>query len=169
MHGRGHVWQGVCMAGGMHGGGHVWQGVCGGEPCMLGGGHAWWRACIAGGMCGRGHVWRRVCMVGDMHGRGACVVGGMHGGVCVWQILLDTVNERAVRILLEFTLVLVLFSYTLPNESSFYTQVRILPRGPQLLRPKVADGSKVELWERNDLSVVRFRRLGEGPWKLLGF
>ena len=52
MHGRGHVWQGACMAGGMHGrGGHAWQGVC-----------------MVGDMHGRG-----VCMVGGMHG------GGMHG------------------------------------------------------------------------------------------
>ena len=36
-------------------------------------------------------------MAGGMHGRGACVAGGH-----VWQILRDTVNERAVRILLVF-------------------------------------------------------------------
>ena len=48
-------------------------------------------------MCGRGCV----------HGRGACVAGGMHGReVCMPpQILRDTVNERAVRILLECILV----------------------------------------------------------------
>ena len=28
MHGRGHAWQGACMAGGMHGRGHAWQGAC---------------------------------------------------------------------------------------------------------------------------------------------
>ena len=40
MHGRGHAWQGVCMAGGVH---------CRG-------------ACMAGGMHGRGHAWRGPCM-----------------------------------------------------------------------------------------------------------
>ena len=79
---------GTCMAQGMCGGGHVWQGG------MCGGGHVWWR-----------HVW-----------------WGMHGRVCTWwgmcmaqghewqlghvrQILRDTVNERAVRILQECILV----------------------------------------------------------------
>ena len=63
---------------------------------------------MAGGMHRRGGV----------HGRGACVAGVVHGrggpawqrGVCVagghaWQILRDTVNEWAVRILLECILV----------------------------------------------------------------
>ena len=53
MHGRGHAWQGACMAGGMHGrGGGVhgpggWQGACvaGEGACMAGGMHGW-------GMCG---------------------------------------------------------------------------------------------------------------------
>ena len=35
------------MAGGVHGRGHVLQGVC------IAGGHVWWGACMAGGMCGR--------------------------------------------------------------------------------------------------------------------
>ena len=69
---------GVCMdAGGMHGcRGCAWLwGVCG---C---GGHAW----LQGGICG--------C-------RGVCVVvGGMSG---IWR---DTVNERALGILLECILV----------------------------------------------------------------
>ena len=53
MCGRGHAWQGVCMAGGMHG-----RGVCmaGG---MCGGGHAWWGDAWQGG-----HVWQ-----GGMCGR----------------------------------------------------------------------------------------------------
>ena len=61
-----------------------------------------------GGMCGRGgmhvgHVWQ-----GGVHGRGAwaggvCDRGGMHAPH--HQILRDTVNERAVRILLECILV----------------------------------------------------------------
>ena len=49
----------------------------GGWLCMAGGGHAWWGACMAGG-CTGGHA---------------------------WQILRDTVNERAVHILLECFLV----------------------------------------------------------------
>ena len=52
---------------------------------------------MAGGMCGRGRgVCGRGCMAGGMQGRGACVPQ---------QILRDTVNERAVRILLECILV----------------------------------------------------------------
>ena len=125
MHGRG-----ACVAGGVHGRGHAWWGACVagcvwwgtmhvGWGGMHGGGHVWQGACVAGGMRGGGCAWWGTCMVGGHAWWGACVVGGMHGRGCVWQILLDTVNERAVRILLEFTLVLVLFSYTLPNESSF--------------------------------------------------
>ena len=66
------------MAGGVHGGG----------TCMAGR-HAWIRG---------------------MHGRGVCVAGGCawQGEVCMpQQILRDTVNERAVRILLECTFVTV--------------------------------------------------------------
>ena len=51
--------------------------------------------CVAGGMRGRGHAWQGVCLVG----------GGGH----TWQILRDTLNERAVRILLECILVTVKF------------------------------------------------------------
>ena len=53
-----------------------------------------------------GHVWqgrgvhgRGACVAGV----GACVAGGMHG---MGDILRDTVNERAVRILLERILVI---------------------------------------------------------------
>ena len=74
---------------------------------------------VMAGVCGGGGG-------GSVRGRGACVVGGMHGGgwgvgmcggeACMaggcawrggraWQILRDTVNERAVRILLECILV----------------------------------------------------------------
>ena len=52
------------------------------------------------GMCGRGHVWQGggwVCMAGGHAWWGACA----GGGACV----ADTVNERAVRILLECILV----------------------------------------------------------------
>ena len=59
-------------------------------------------------------------MAGGMHGRGVCVAGGMHDRRCVWWVGMrgggvcksdtatygDTVNERAVRILLECILVL---------------------------------------------------------------
>ena len=116
---RGHAWllgggmhgyqgacvvaRGVCMVvGGVHGcgqGGHVW---------LPGGMHGCWGAC----MVARGHVW----LLGGMHSCwGACVVAagvGMHGwgGMCGCQggmcrIRRDTVNERAVRILLECILV----------------------------------------------------------------
>ena len=59
------------------------RGMCGRE-----------HACVAGGVHGGGHAWQGVCMVG------MCMVEGVHGG-----ILRDTVNERAVRILLECILV----------------------------------------------------------------
>ena len=52
-----------------------------------------------GDMHGRGHAWW-----GGMHGEGACVAGGH-----ALQILRDTVNERAVRILLECILVNIVF------------------------------------------------------------
>ena len=49
MHERGHVWQGVCMAGcvcvgGVHGRG---GGMCGRRVCMAGG--VWQGACMVGG------------------------------------------------------------------------------------------------------------------------
>ena len=78
------------MAGGMHGREaclaerHVWQGLC------MAGGHAW-----QGGMHGRGHAWQ-----GCVCGRGCACQGGH-----AWQILGDTVNERAIHILLECILV----------------------------------------------------------------
>ena len=93
---RGRAWlqggvrgcRGACMVVG----GHAW----------LWGGHAWLpRACVvAGGVhcCGgacvvaRGHAW--------LQGMGACVVAGVR------RIRQDTVNKRAVRILLECILVL---------------------------------------------------------------
>ena len=65
------VWQGACMAGGC-----VWS-----EGSMRGGGIHGRRAYMA---------------------EGGCIAGGVHDrGGCAWQILRDTVNERAVRILLE--------------------------------------------------------------------
>ena len=96
--------------------------VVGGGSCVVAGGHAWLRggaslqggvlgcrgACmVVGGMCGcRGHAWLwGACMVAG--GVGPCVVvGGVHGGRGdVRGIRRDTVNERAVRILLECILV----------------------------------------------------------------
>ena len=75
-------------------GGCVWQGG------MCGGGHAWQR----------GHVWQGACMAeGGMHGEGVYLVGVCMVGGHAWQILRDTVNERAVHILLECILVLVCF------------------------------------------------------------
>ena len=70
------------------GGWRAWQGdVCGrGRACVAGG------CVMGGGMRGRrGHAW---------HG-GHVWLGGGHA----WQILRDTVNMRAVRILLECFLV----------------------------------------------------------------
>ena len=99
--GRAWLW-GVCMISGgcawLPGGGSVWllggmhgcqgegmHGCWGGMSGCLGG--AW----LLGGMCGclGGHAWLQGCVV----------VGGMH------RIRRDTVNERAVRILLECILV----------------------------------------------------------------
>ena len=64
--GRGHAWQGVCMAGGVHGRG------------LHGGRHVWQGACVAGGMHGRyvhsgGHAWQGVCEGGVHGGEGAYV------------------------------------------------------------------------------------------------
>ena len=70
MHGRGHAWQGVCMAGGMcsrgacMAGGHVWWGTMHGRGCAWQGGMFLQGACMAGG------VWQ-----GDMHGE----AGGVRG------------------------------------------------------------------------------------------
>ena len=71
----------VCMVGGVHG-----RGAC------VPGAHAWQGVCMAGG----------ACMAGCMHGR-----GGEHGRGRghAWH----TVNERAVRILLECILVYLKF------------------------------------------------------------
>ena len=82
------VWlRGVCMVvGGMHGcrRGHTWlEGACvvAVGACVVAGGHAWlWGVCV--------------------------VVGGMHGGRGdMGWIRRNTVNERAVGILLECILV----------------------------------------------------------------
>ena len=79
-----------------------------GWGAYVAGGHAW-------GVCGeRGHAWQG----GGMHGRGGmhgghvwgvCMAGGMYGRGRAWQILRDTVNERAVSIQLECILFLKMF------------------------------------------------------------
>ena len=110
---RGHAW---LLGAYMVAGGHVWLpgGVhgCWGEACVVARRHVWYW----------GHVW----WLGAMHGCwGACMVAGGHawllGGAWLpghaWllgvhgygggmhRIRRDTVNERAVRILLECILV----------------------------------------------------------------
>ena len=78
----------------------------------VGGGGAW-----QGGVCGGGGMHSRgVCVA-----RGAGVAGGwwgvcMAGGCPPPQILRDTVNERAVRILLECILVVFKFLLLLKEQ-----------------------------------------------------
>ena len=115
--GEGHVWlRGVCMVTGGHAwlpGGCVWLpgGMRGWGACMVAGGLAWLAGGVHGcGGCvvGGGHAW----LPGGMHG----CEGGVHG--CqggVRMIRRDTVNEQAVRILLECILVC---SYILQPASS---------------------------------------------------
>ena len=55
---------------------------------------------MAGGSCGGGCVAEGACMAGGVCGGVACMAGGVRG-----RNLRDTVNERAVRILLECILV----------------------------------------------------------------
>ena len=91
MHGCGGV-----VVGGMHG---FWEGMhgCWGHA-WLPGGCAWLLGvCVVagGGMCGcGGHVW----------------LGGMHGWGGVHRMRRDTVNERAVHILMECIFVVLLGS-----------------------------------------------------------
>ena len=89
----------ACMAGG-----HVWQRGCVWQGGMYSRGHEWWGCAWWGCTWWWGCVHDRVCAwQGGMHGRGACVVG-----VCAWQggHTWHTVNEQAVRILLECILVI---------------------------------------------------------------
>ena len=85
-------------------GGHVWllQGGGGMRGCSLGG----MRGCSQGAcmVASGGHAW---LLRGGVHG---CSQGGMHGcsrGGHAWDMMRygDTINERAVRILLECILV----------------------------------------------------------------
>ena len=84
VHGRGCAWQGAFIAGGMHGRGHAWQGACMAEEM-----------CMVGGMHGRGHAWQ------------GCVCA-THPPPRQILLLRRTVNEWAVRILLECILVKIL-------------------------------------------------------------
>ena len=70
--GRVYMAGGLCMAGGMSGRGHAWQGACMAREGLHGGGHAWWG----------GHAWQGVVHSrGHSWPEGACMVeGGMHGG-----------------------------------------------------------------------------------------
>ena len=129
----GHVWQGgmrgggACVAGGTcmeegvcMAGGAWWGGVCGKGECMAGGhawlwGCAWLGACVAGG-----HAWLGACMAGGIHGR---EVGHAWWGACMTCMpprqtlrLRHTVNERAVRILLECILVVEPFTLRLNRD-----------------------------------------------------
>ena len=63
------------------------------------------RSMRGGGMHGRGHAWQGHVWHGVVHGSRCAWQGGWHA----WQILRDTVNERAVRILLECILVTTIF------------------------------------------------------------
>ena len=93
---------GLYMAGGACVVGSVWQGACQGGG-MCGRGHV----CGRGGVCGRGHAWLGTCVAG-----GACMARGRachaHPLPPLPRQILRlryTVNERAVRILLECILV----------------------------------------------------------------
>ena len=68
-------------------------------------------ACVAGGACMVGACVAGVCMAEGHVWWGVCVAGGVHGWGHAWQILRDTVNERAARILLECILVCHEFQY----------------------------------------------------------
>ena len=65
---------------------------------------------MAGGVHGGGHKWQGACIVGIMCGRGVCGRGQHAWHTHPRQILRVTVNERAVRILLEYILVSQLIS-----------------------------------------------------------
>ena len=101
MHDHGACMVGACMAGGMHGRGRAWQGACvAGGACVVGGLHGQ----VGGHVSPGGHAWPGGCV---------CVVtGGVRGqrGACMMKIRL--VNARAVRILLECILVIMVIAYS---------------------------------------------------------
>ena len=82
---------------GVHGRGCAWQ----------------WGACVAGGC-----VWQ-----GSVHGRGACVVGACMAHTL--PILRDAVNERAVRILLECILVIIVTTAAMEKIDIMVTRVGV--------------------------------------------
>ena len=82
VHGRGHVWQGVCEAGR-----HAWQGVSvaggmHGRGVCVAGRHACQGVCVA-----EGHAWQ-----GGVRGWGACMAGGHACHTCP-PTLWDTVSQ----------------------------------------------------------------------------
>ena len=83
VHGTRHLWQGMWMAGGVRGRGYVWQGGLRGRGACITGKEVCGRGL---GVCGRGHVWQ----------------GGL-----AWQERRPL--QRAVRILLECILIVLLF------------------------------------------------------------
>ena len=133
---RGHAW----LPGGMHscqGACMVAQGMCmvavGGGGCVVARVCAWlpggmcgcWGVCGCWGMCGC----QGACMVaGGMHGCGehACCGGTCMVGGCAWlqggmhRTRRDTVNERAVRILLECILIFYIFYYVKAVDANLY-------------------------------------------------
>ena len=139
---RGHAWL-------------LWGGVCG---CSQGGmrgcswgGHAW---LLGGGMCGCS--WRRMhgcSQGGGMHGcsRGVCMVApGGHvwllPGGRAWDTTRygDTVNERAVRILLECILVYLCIP-PCSNVHSVITTLQMCPMGPFERINQTTRGNSIDL------------------------
>ena len=113
---------GACVAGG-----YAWQGVMCGR-----GGHACRGVCVAGGVHGRGRgmhgrrgvcVAGGVCVVGGICGGGVCMAGGMYATHIPRHYEIQSVNARAVHILLECILV-----------SKDFSSVRNLGSVPELLR-----------------------------------
>ena len=130
-----------CSRGGVHGcswGGHAWL-LPGGTYVVAPGGmhgcsRGGMRGCSQGGMCGCSEGACVVTPRGGVHGCsgghvwllwGACMVAlGGHGcswGGHAWDTTRygDTVNERAVRILLECILVLNLFAFSMEFDGAW--------------------------------------------------
>ena len=69
---------------------------------------------MAGGIHGRGHAWQgHAC-------QRACMAGACMACTHPWQILRDTVNERAVRILLDCILVYICI-VGISNQRDFFS------------------------------------------------
>ena len=108
--------------------GNIFRGVC--QEFYSQGGRAWkgraWKGCAWGDVCG-----------GGLHGRGACIVGAClaggrawRGGGHAWQIPRDTVNERAVHILLECILVIIVMYWYRYRANEIFPQPIFLPMAP---------------------------------------